>query len=130
MRSYRELAQHDGYLSCCKFLTDNSILTSSGDSTCILWDIELGQPKTIFSDHEGDVMSLSVLPSVDPNMFVSGSCDTLAKVWDVRTGKCTMTLRGLLFSLSFFFSIYLFIIFFFKNLFFVLLFHTSNLFKL
>jgi hypothetical protein len=33
-----------------------------------------------FTDHEGDVMSISVLPSVDPNMFVSGSCDTLAKV--------------------------------------------------
>ena len=25
---------------------------------------------------------------------VTGSCDSLAKVWDVRTGKCTMTLRG------------------------------------
>jgi len=94
MRSHRELAQHDGYLSSCKFVTENSILTASGDSTCILWDIELGQAKTTFSDHEGDVMSVSILPSVDPNMFISGSCDTLAKVWDIRTGKCTMTLRG------------------------------------
>ena len=25
---------------------------------------------------------------------VLGSCDSLAKVWDIRTGKCTMTLRG------------------------------------
>lgn len=31
-------------------------------------------------------MSLSVLPSVDVNMFISGSCDSLAKVWDIRTG--------------------------------------------
>jgi guanine nucleotide-binding protein G(I)/G(S)/G(T) subunit beta-1 len=60
----------------------------------MLWDIELGQSKTTFTDHEGDVMSVSILPSVDPNMFISGSCDSLAKVWDIRTGKCTMTLRG------------------------------------
>jgi guanine nucleotide-binding protein G(I)/G(S)/G(T) subunit beta-1 len=94
MRAHRELAAHDGYLSCCRFLNEAQILTSSGDSLCMLWDIEVGTSKTTFKDHEGDVMSLSVLPSVDPNMFVSGSCDSLAKVWDIRTGKCTMTLRG------------------------------------
>ena len=121
-RSHRELAQHDGYLSCCKFVDGNTILTASGDSTCILWDIELGQAKTTFrymsicmyliivlllliymislgttwvvSDHEGDVMSIAILPEIDPNLFVSGSCDMLAKVWDIRTGKCSMTLRG------------------------------------
>jgi guanine nucleotide-binding protein G(I)/G(S)/G(T) subunit beta-1 len=94
VRSHRELAAHDGYLSCCRFVSENQILTSSGDSTCILWDVELGQSKTQFTDHDGDVMSLSVLPGVDPNIFVSGSCDSLAKVWDIRTGKCTMTFRG------------------------------------
>lgn len=94
IRSHRELAAHDGYLSCCRFIGDTQILTSSGDQTCMLWDIELGTSKITFSGHEGDVMSLSILPTVDPNMFVSGSCDSTAKVWDIRTGKCTMTLRG------------------------------------
>jgi guanine nucleotide-binding protein G(I)/G(S)/G(T) subunit beta-1 len=94
MRSYRELAAHDGYLSCCRFIGEGQILTSSGDQTCMLWDIELGQSKLTFQDHEGDVMSVSILPSVDANLFVSGSCDSFAKVWDIRTGKCTMTLRG------------------------------------
>jgi len=94
VRSHRELAAHDGYLSCCRFLNEQQILTSSGDSTCMLWDIEVGTTKTTFKDHEGDVMSISVLPSVNMNMFVSGSCDSLAKVWDIRSGKCTMTLRG------------------------------------
>ncbi len=87
VRSHRELAAHDGYLSCCRFLDDKQILTSSGDQSCILWDIELGQAKSTFLGHDGDIMSVSVLPSVDPNMFVSGSCDSLAKVWDIRTGK-------------------------------------------
>ena len=93
-RHYRELAAHDGYLSCCRFINENQILTSSGDSTCILWDIEMGSSKVTFSDHEGDVMSVAVLPDIDPNMFVSASCDTQAKVWDIRSGKCTLTLRG------------------------------------
>lgn len=93
-RSYKELAAHDGYLSCCKFVGESSILTSSGDSTCMFWDIETGTAKTTFSGHDGDVMSVSILPDIDPNVFVSGSCDSLAKIWDIRTGQCTMTLRG------------------------------------
>ena len=94
IRPIRELAQHDGYLSCCRFIDEKNILTSSGDSTCIFWDIEMTKAKQTFTDHDGDVMSISVIPSVDPNMFVSGSCDSTIKVWDIRTGKCTMTLRG------------------------------------
>ena len=28
--TFRELAAHDGYLSCCRFIDENSIITSSG----------------------------------------------------------------------------------------------------
>lgn len=56
MRSHRELAQHDGYLSCCKFVGENSILTSSGDSTCILWDVELGSFYSISMTYVVDKM--------------------------------------------------------------------------
>ena len=38
----RELAAHTGYLSCCRFLQDGQIVTSSGDMTCALWDVESG----------------------------------------------------------------------------------------
>ncbi|MDA7464593.1 WD40 repeat domain-containing protein [Candidatus Poseidonia alphae] len=93
-RSYRELAGHDGYLSCCRFVDEHSVLTSSGDSTCMLWDIESGTIKITFKGHEQDVMSLAILPEVDRNLFVSGSCDCTAKVWDARSGKCEMTLKG------------------------------------
>jgi hypothetical protein len=33
VRVSRELPGHTGYLSCCRFLDDNQILTSSGDMT-------------------------------------------------------------------------------------------------
>ena len=94
LRTHRELAAHDGYLSSCRFIGETHIITSSGDSTCMSWDIGSGQPLMTFKDHESDVMCVSVLPSIDPNTFISGSCDYTAKVWDVRSGKCTMTLRG------------------------------------
>ena len=78
VRVSRELPGHTGYLSCCRFLDDNQIVTSSGDMTCALWDIETGQQITSFTGHTGDVMSLSLAP--DTRTFVSGACDASAKV--------------------------------------------------
>jgi guanine nucleotide-binding protein G(I)/G(S)/G(T) subunit beta-1 len=88
-----ELTGHEGYLSCCRFLSTDEILTSSGDSTCVLWDIESNTRKVQFTDHAADVMSLSLRPE-DPNVFCSGSCDGSVRVWDVRQGKCTHTFFG------------------------------------
>jgi len=79
-----ELAQHEGYLSCCRFVggDDKEIITSSGDSTCIMWDVEHKTPKAVFNAHTQDVMSVSIMPS--KQTFVSGSCDATAKLWDYR----------------------------------------------
>ncbi|QSL64875.1 hypothetical protein MERGE_002179 [Pneumocystis wakefieldiae] len=89
----RELMAHTGYLSCCRFLSDEQILTSSGDMSCILWDINTGTKIQEFLDHLGDVMSLSIHPT-NPNIFVSGACDAFAKIWDIRTGKSVQTFSG------------------------------------
>jgi len=88
-----ELKHHEGYLSCCKFADSKTMLTSSGDSTCVLWDVGAGRPTTVFDDHAGDVMTLDVHPT-NPSLFVSGSCDCTAKLWDARSGACTMTFAG------------------------------------
>ena len=92
-RPLMELQGHDGYLSCCRFVNSKTILTSSGDSTCIMWDIEKGEDVSHFTDHAGDVMCLSVCPT-NPSVFVSGSVDATAKVWDMRTGACVQTFVG------------------------------------
>jgi len=92
IRVCRELNAHTGYLSCCRFIDDKRIVTSSGDMTCILWDIEAGQKVREFSDHDGDVMSIDL--SKDGNQFISGACDGFAKLWDIRTGACTQTFEG------------------------------------
>jgi len=36
--------------------------------------------------------SLSLGPN--PNLFVSGACDAMAKVWDIRSGKAVQTFAG------------------------------------
>jgi len=81
-----ELEKHDGYLSCARFLNDNEILSSSGDGTCILWDIENKSPKSSYIDHTGDVMFIAVNKK-SKNLFVSGSVDATAKVWDIRSSN-------------------------------------------
>lgn len=92
-RATKELAAHDGYLSCCRFLSPSNIITSSGDSTCIYWDVERGETISNFNDHGGDVMSVAVSPT-DSNLFVSGSCDATCKLWDTRAAKCVSTFIG------------------------------------
>ncbi|CDS03869.1 Putative Guanine nucleotide-binding proteinFT subunit beta [Lichtheimia ramosa] len=91
-RPARELVAHSGYLSCCRFRNDQQILTSSGDTTCLLWDIDAGQKIAEFSDHTGDVMSLSISPN--PNIFASAACDATAKIWDIRANKCVQSFSG------------------------------------
>jgi len=92
VKGARELSAHSGYLSCCRFINDRQIVTSSGDMTCMLWDIEAGVRVVEFSDHTGDVMSLSLGPN--QNVFVSGACDATAKLWDIRSGRATQTFTG------------------------------------
>lgn len=94
MQPTTELAGHDGYLSCCRFVDEFEIITTSGDSVCILWDIEHNENLMQFTDHTGDVMSVALSPN-SPKTFVTASCDSTAKLWDARlSGSPVMTFVG------------------------------------
>mmetsp|Transcript_9078 Transcript_9078/g.37342 ORF Transcript_9078/g.37342 Transcript_9078/m.37342 type:complete len:341 (-) Transcript_9078:1215-2237(-) len=84
-----ELAWHDGYLSCCRFVGESRILTTSGDSNCCLWDIERRQVLATFTDHTADVMSVG-LSKHNLELFATGSCDATAKLWDTRVSTCPL----------------------------------------
>lgn len=77
---------HTAYISECEFIGNNSIVTGSGDMTCMLWDITKGSKSRDFIDHVGDVLCLTVFPTniLLDNLFISGSSDGYAKVWDLR----------------------------------------------
>ncbi|KAI6179546.1 BMA-GPB-1, isoform a [Aphelenchoides besseyi] len=92
VRVTRELRGHTDFLSCCRFIDDNQLITSSGDSTCILWDNEKGKKVTTYDSHHGGVMYVSI--SSDLRTFISGACDNTAKLWDVRDRVCQQTFVG------------------------------------
>mmetsp|Transcript_20111 Transcript_20111/g.40614 ORF Transcript_20111/g.40614 Transcript_20111/m.40614 type:complete len:352 (+) Transcript_20111:124-1179(+) len=92
MKKPPELREHDGYLSCCRFVDNGRIITTSGDGNCILWDVNELKAISHFKNHTADVMSVSIQKNGD--QFVTGSCDQSAKVWDHRTGKCVMDFQG------------------------------------
>lgn len=87
-----ELRSHEGYLSSCRFLDDGKLITSSGDSTCMLWDVQQSTPIMMFDAHSSDVMSVSVQRG--PGIFVSGSCDTTAKIFSLQSKDCIGTFTG------------------------------------
>ncbi|KAJ8973617.1 hypothetical protein NQ317_003247 [Molorchus minor] len=81
----RELAGYDGFLSSCRFLSDKSIITGSGDMKICKWDLETGRKTSDFIAHNGDVVSISLSP--DGNSFVTGSVDKTCRLWDIREEK-------------------------------------------
>jgi guanine nucleotide-binding protein G(I)/G(S)/G(T) subunit beta-1 len=88
------LSHHDGYVSSCRFRGPTEMITASGDSTCVLWDVTVPEPKQIFADHASDALCLALSPT-SRDVFVSGSCDQTAKVWDTRLSRaCVQTFVG------------------------------------
>lgn len=51
------VAQHSKYISNCSFFgSDQQLLTSSADSTCALWDLEMKDPVRRFKGHKMEVL--------------------------------------------------------------------------
>ncbi|KAI3446102.1 hypothetical protein Pfo_002767 [Paulownia fortunei] len=97
----RMLSGHKGYVSSCQYVPDEDthLITASGDQTCVLWDITTGLRTSVFggefqSGHTADVLSVSINGS-NSRMFVSGSCDSTARLWDTRVAsRAVRTFHG------------------------------------
>ncbi|KAH8041672.1 hypothetical protein HPB51_017474 [Rhipicephalus microplus] len=71
----RELAGMDGYLSSVRFLGDSQVITGSGDTNVVLWDLERGQKVVTFEAHEATLSPCSM------------------QLWDIRQKECRQTFR-------------------------------------
>ncbi|XP_067005012.1 guanine nucleotide-binding protein subunit beta-2 isoform X2 [Anabrus simplex] len=88
----RELMGYEGFLSSCRFIDDNTLITGSGDMKICVWDLDNGKKSLEFNAHSGDVVSISLNP--DMKTYVTGSVDRTCKHWDLREDKCKQTFFG------------------------------------
>ncbi|VVT48769.1 uncharacterized protein SAPINGB_P001942 [Magnusiomyces paraingens] len=80
---YLSSTQEEFPESITEYLTDDQLLSGSGDMSVKLWDLKTGQKVYDFVDRNlSDVTSLCCHPYF-PNVFLSASLNTV-KVWDTR----------------------------------------------
>lgn len=80
-------------------------LSSSGDHSIKLWDVDQRLCRTTFMGHSKIVWDVSVCDAAPPStnskswsksssMFLSASGDSIVKLWDVQTGNCLRNYKG------------------------------------
>jgi len=91
-RVKRDFYGHTSYISCCRFLDESRILTTSGDGSCLLWDVETGCRLMVYKRNSRDLLNVAVSP--DHRTFVTGGCDHKATLWDVNSGSVVSVFAG------------------------------------
>lgn len=83
----RELGAHTGYLSCCRFVGSqgDKILTSSGDMSCMLWDVETGQNEAHVSWPQ---LSLPML-TVSDQVQCTNACPLSCLIFHANSSRTT-----------------------------------------
>ena len=83
----RELGAHTGYLSCCRFVGSqgDKILTSSGDMSCMLWDVETGQNEARVSWPQ---LSLPML-TVSDQVQCTNACPLSCLIFHANSSRTT-----------------------------------------
>jgi WD40 repeat protein len=67
-------------------------VSGSRDNTCILWDLNTGQPIKTLNGHSSSVNAIAITP--DGKQAVSGSKDNTCILWDLNIGQPIKTLNG------------------------------------
>ncbi|RKP33856.1 WD40-repeat-containing domain protein, partial [Dimargaris cristalligena] len=89
----RTLRGHTGAVHRARFVPSSSLVAScSDDRTVRVWDIPSERTLSTFTDHTDYVRALDVCPT-NPNLLVTGSYDHSLKVFDLRAGKCTLSVN-------------------------------------
>ena len=79
-----KLVGHNGGVLSCEFLNENYLISGGSDASVCVWDIENPHKYlSLHTEHTSDVHSMSVCEN-DCNIFITGSADLTAKIWDIR----------------------------------------------
>mmetsp|Transcript_39590 Transcript_39590/g.45456 ORF Transcript_39590/g.45456 Transcript_39590/m.45456 type:complete len:104 (-) Transcript_39590:95-406(-) len=84
MKQQVELSGHGGAVNGICFLDPQFLVSSSDDSTILLWDLERPDRYIVkYNDHQVQVSSIDAF-NLDSNIIASGSSDTTVRIWDIR----------------------------------------------
>lgn len=88
-------AQHKALIHSMEFLSNNELITASGDSVIRLWDVEKLRKVCEFVAHSLDVLSVLKVTgdTATPRNFFSSSCDGTVRYWDSRDPNPVQTLQ-------------------------------------
>jgi WD40 repeat protein len=89
------LRGHRGFISQLDFLSDETVITASGDMSIGVWDIESNARLAVYGygDHLGSINQVLPHPS-DAHIFASTSSDRMVKIWDTRERRSQQTFAG------------------------------------
>jgi len=89
----RTLAGHSDYVNGVAVTPDGQrVVSTSGDKTLKVWDINSGRELATLAGHSDSVQGVAVTP--DGQRVVSASLDHTLKVWDINSGRELTTLAG------------------------------------
>ena len=71
---------------------EKEFATGSHDKSIIVWDAEKAKPKKTLTGNAQGIWNLNYFQ--DGNRLISASPEGICKVWDIRGGKATTTLKG------------------------------------
>ncbi|WIA16183.1 hypothetical protein OEZ85_012896 [Tetradesmus obliquus] len=87
----RQLKGHQRPVHVARFAPDKThVLSGSDDVTLRWWDISAGKQLLRLTGHEDYVRAAAVSPS-SSDTWASGGYDHTVKLWDVRSGKASMS---------------------------------------
>jgi len=87
---------HRSAVTALAFDQESGVLLATGGADCdiIVWDLVSLSGVVRFHEHKDAITSLGFMQKGDRKFLISGSKDTLLKVWDYETRSCIQTIVG------------------------------------
>lgn len=86
----RALVGHGGAIKKVFMINDSMAISSSNDSTVIVWDLKTAAPRWKLAGHGVEVECLMK----HENLLFTGARDGTVAAWDLDNGQCVRVLQG------------------------------------